>query len=64
VTVPVTADPPVTFSVKVAAPIVAGFIGPLKVAVSTCPMGTFTAPFAGVVDTTVGGGVIVVKDHV
>jgi hypothetical protein len=47
----------------VVALIVAGFIAPLKVALSTWPMGTFTAPFDGTVDTTVGGGVIVVKDH-
>jgi hypothetical protein len=49
--------------VKVALLIEAGLIASPKVALSTWPMGTFTAPFAGIVDNTAGGGVIVVKDH-
>jgi hypothetical protein len=49
--------------VKVVALIVAEFIASLKVALNTWPMGTLRAPFAGSVDTTAGGGVIVVKDH-
>jgi hypothetical protein len=50
--------------VKVVALIVPAFIASLKVALSTWPMGTLIAPFAGIVDTTAGAGVIVVKDHV
>jgi len=55
--------------VKVDALIVAGAIAVLKVALSTCPMGTLVAPFAGIVDITSGAGgvttgdVVVVKLH-
>jgi hypothetical protein len=63
VTVPATADPPVAVSVKVVALIVEGVIASLKVALNTWLIGIFTAPFAGAVDTTTDGGVIVVKDH-
>jgi hypothetical protein len=64
VTVPATATPPVVFfSVKVVALIEAEVIASLNVAVNTWPTGTFTAPFAGTVATTVGTGVIVEKLH-
>jgi hypothetical protein len=63
VTIPDTAAPPVTESVKVVVFIVLGFIVWLKVALSTWPMGTSRAPFAGVVVTTRGAGATVVKDH-
>jgi hypothetical protein len=63
VTVPTTAAPPVTVSVKVVALTEAGFIVWLKVALSTWLTGTFKAPFAGVVVTTRGAGAAVVKDH-
>jgi hypothetical protein len=62
-TVPATADPPVTDNLKVVVLIVAGFIVWLKVALSTWPMGTSVAPFAGIVVTTRGAGEIVVNDH-
>jgi hypothetical protein len=41
----------------------AGAIASLNVAVSTWLTGTFVAPFAGTVETTVGTGVIVVNVH-
>jgi hypothetical protein len=66
VTVPETAAPPVTDSVKVVALIVLALIVWLKVALSTWPMGTLVSPFAGVVVTTTGVGAAsatVVKDH-
>jgi hypothetical protein len=47
--------------VKVDALIVAGLIASLKVALSTWPTATFVAPFAGTVDITVGGRVVVVN---
>jgi hypothetical protein len=49
--------------VKVVALIVAELIASLKVALNTWPMGTFVAPLTGIVDTTAGAGVIVVKVH-
>jgi hypothetical protein len=61
-TVPGTATPP-TERVKEVAVIVAGVIGSLKVALNTWPTGTFMAPFAGIVETTIGVELIVVKDH-
>ena len=60
VTVPATA-PPGAVTVKVDPLIVAGFIASLKVALITWPIATFVAPFAGIVDTTTGAGVIVVN---
>ena len=65
-TAPVTAAPPVTASVKVVALNVPEAIGSLKVALNTWPTGTFGAPFAGTVDTTIGtigGAATVVKVH-
>jgi ATP-dependent protease Clp ATPase subunit len=56
VTVPATAAPLGPVTVKVVALIVVGPIGSLKVALSTWLTGTLTAPFTGIVDTTVGGG--------
>jgi hypothetical protein len=49
--------------VNVDALIDAGVIASLNVALSTWPMGTLVAPFAGITEITVGGGVIVVKLH-
>jgi hypothetical protein len=63
VTVPSTAAPPVTLSVKVVVLIVLGFIVWLKVALRIWLVGTSMAPFKGVVVTTRGAGATVVKDH-
>jgi hypothetical protein len=41
----------------------AGVIASLNVALSTCPMATLAARFAGIVEITVGGGAIVVNVH-
>jgi hypothetical protein len=41
----------------------AGAMASLNVALSTWPMGTLVAPFAGIVEITVGGGVMVVNVH-
>ena len=56
---PVTAVAPGPVSVKVVAFIVVASIGTLNVAVTVVPWPTPTAPFAGTVETTVGGGAVV-----
>jgi uncharacterized membrane protein AbrB (regulator of aidB expression) len=63
VTCPDTAAPSGPVTVKVVALIVAGLIASLNVALSAWPMGTLLVPFAGTVAVTIGGGVIVVKNH-
>jgi hypothetical protein len=45
--------------VKVVALIVVASIGTLNVAVTVALSATLTAPFAGIVETTVGGGAVV-----
>jgi hypothetical protein len=63
---PVTEVVPGPVSVKVVAGDccrVEQSIASLNLAVSNWPMGTPVAVFKGIVDTTVGGGVIVVKLH-
>jgi hypothetical protein len=62
-TVPATAVAPGPVTVKVVDVSVAQLIVSLKVALSTWLTGTPVAPFTGTVDTTKGGGVIVVKVH-
>jgi hypothetical protein len=57
------ATPFVPVTVKLEESIVAGFIASLNVALSTWLMGTLWALFAGSVETTTGGGAMVVKVH-
>jgi hypothetical protein len=54
---------PVTIKVLAGDASVEQSIGSLKVALSTWPAGTPVAPFIGIVESTAGGGVIVVKVH-
>src|SRR6185312_1380570 len=54
-TVPATEAPPAAVSVKVDPVMLAGFIGPLKVAETAWLIRTPVAPFTGLVDTTRGG---------
>lgn len=58
-TVPATGVAPGPLSVKVVALIVEAFIGALNVAETRVFTGTAEAPFAGTVETTVGGGAVV-----
>jgi hypothetical protein len=59
VTAPVTGVAPGPVKVNAAALIVAGFIAALNVAETRVLTGTAVAPFAGTVETTVGGGAVV-----
>jgi hypothetical protein len=59
VTAPVTGVAPGPVRVNVIAPIVAGFMASLNVAETRVFTGTAVAPFAGTVETTVGGGAVV-----
>jgi hypothetical protein len=59
VTVPATGVVPGPVTVKVAALIVAWFIASLNVAEIVVLMAAAVAPFAGTVETTVGGGAVV-----
>ena len=58
-TEPVTAVAPGPVSVKVVTLIVVASIGTLNVALTVVLSATLTAPFAGAVETTVGGGAVV-----
>jgi hypothetical protein len=62
VTPPFTGVAPGPANVNVAALMVAGFMGSLKVAEIVVLRATPVAPFAGTVEMTVGGGAVV-KDH-
>jgi len=55
---PATGVAPGPITVNVAAVIVAGFIASLNVAETRVLTGTAVAPFAGTVETTVGGGAV------
>ena len=59
VTVPTTVAPPAPVTKKVEELIVEGFIDWLKVAVITWATGTAVAPFAGLVESTIGTGLTV-----
>ena len=59
VTAPATGVAPGPVTVKVVPVMVAGFMGPLKVAETSVVTATPVAPFAGTVETTVGGGAVV-----
>ena len=57
--VPATGVAPGPVTVKVAALIVPGFIASLNVAMTNVLTATAVAPFAGTVETTVGGATVV-----